>query len=205
MTTSVCSTKRTARWNCPSSNSPRNCGALTCCASRCSWTRAASSARSSRSKTSAPRYSLLIARTLRDAHGQPLRQAFVKHFTVAAPDREPPDPARWTYTPPRVRTREPLAVDLAKSMDAALAARLIHVTDRTGRAVPGTAFLTERERVWIFLPVQSWSSGAYTLVVETTIEDLAGNNIGKPFEVELNAPTPRRTEPGVVKLPFELR
>ena len=34
------------------------------------------------------RYSLLIARTLRDAHGQPLRQAFVKHFTVAAPRSE---------------------------------------------------------------------------------------------------------------------
>ena len=60
------------------------------------------------------------------------------------------------------------------------------------------------EQQWSLEPESPWAAGAYRLRIETRIEDLAGNNIGKAFEVELNAPTPRRTEPGVVKLPFEL-
>jgi len=41
--------------------------------------------------------------------------------------------------------------------------------------------------------------------VETTIEDLAGNNIGKPFEVDLFDGVSKRLERKTVKLPFELR
>ena len=71
--------------------------------------------------------------------------------------------------------------------------------------MPGTAFLTERERVWKFLPVQSWSSGAYTLVVETTIEDLAGNNVGKPFDVDTSAGDTRAVPSESVTVPFTIR
>jgi hypothetical protein len=36
-----------------------------------------------------------------------------------------------------------------------------------------------------FVPGEPWKAGPYHLVVQNTIEDLAGNNIGKPFEVDL--------------------
>ena len=82
---------------------------------------------------------------------------------------------------------------------------MIHVVDEAGRALPGQPFLTERERIWKFLPQHSWKAGHYSLVVETTIEDLAGNNIGKAFEVDLFDGVSKRLERKTVKLPFELR
>lgn len=151
------------------------------------------------------RFTLVIGRGWKDAEGNRLKDSFTKRFFVGPPDREPPDPQRWSYQAPPIRTREPLAVDMAKPMDAALAVRMIHVVDATSRAVAGQALLMERERVWKFLPQQVWKPGRYTLVVETAIEDLAGNNIGKAFEVELNEGAPRRLEQSTVRLPFELR
>jgi hypothetical protein len=43
------------------------------------------------------------------------------------------------------------------------------------------------------------------VVVQTTIEDLAGNNIGKPFEVDVVETTQARLTKDFVKLPFEIR
>ena len=151
------------------------------------------------------RFMLVIGSGWKDAHGNRLKQAFVKRFTVGPPDREPPDPRRWGYQAPPIRTREPLAVDLAKPLDAALAQRMIHVVDAAGRAVPGQAFLTERERIWKFLPQHSWKAGHYSLVVEPALEDLAGNNPGRPFEVELTANAPLPVELKPMRLPFELK
>lgn len=151
------------------------------------------------------RFTLVIGGGWKDANGNRMKHAFTKRFTVGPPDREPPDPRRWGYQAPPIRTREPLAIDLAKPMDSALALRMIHVVDESGREVPGQPFLTERERIWKFLPQHSWKAGRYTLVVETTIEDLAGNNIGKPFEVDVFDGVARRLEQKTVRLPFELK
>lgn len=151
------------------------------------------------------RYTLIIGRGWRDAAGNRLRQPFTKRFTVGAPDREPPDPQRWSYQAPPIRTREPLQVDMFEPMDSALAQRLIRVVDAAGQEVSGQPFLTERERLWKFLPQRSWKAGHYSLIVDTTIEDLAGNNIGKAFEVDLFDGVAKRLERKTITLPFELR
>lgn len=151
------------------------------------------------------RFALLISGSWKDANGSRMKQAFVKRFTVGPPDRDPPDPRRWAYQAPPIRTREPLAVDFAEPMDSALALRMIHVVDASGRPVPGQPFLAERERLWKFLPLHAWKAGRYALVVESIIEDLAGNNIGRPFEVEISGGTSPQTESVNTRLPFELR
>ncbi len=150
-------------------------------------------------------FMLIINGGWRDAGGNRMKRAFVKRFTVGPPDRDPPDPRRWGYQAPPIRTREPLAIDLGESMDSALALRMIHVVDESGHPIPGQPFLTERERIWRFLPQHSWKAGKYALVVETTIEDLAGNNIGKAFEVDVFDGVAKRLEQKTVRLPFELR
>ncbi len=151
------------------------------------------------------RFTLLISGSWKDANGSRMKQAFVKRFTVGPPDRDPPDPRRWAYQAPPIRTREPLAVDFAEPMDSALALRMLHVVDASGRPVPGQPFLAERERLWKFLPLHAWKAGRYTLVVESIIEDLAGNNIGRPFEVEMSGGTSTQAASGNTRLPYELR
>jgi hypothetical protein len=90
-------------------------------------------------------------------------------------------------------------------MDHALAQRMIHVKAASGRPVPGQAALDDGEQRWMFTPVEAWRKGTYQLAVQTTIEDLAGNNIGKPFEVDVFDGVQRRLTNSTVTVPFEIR
>jgi len=71
--------------------------------------------------------------------------------------------------------------------------------------VDGATVLEDHERQWQFVPVDPWSPGRHRLLVQTTIEDLAGNNIGKLFEVDLFDSVQPRLTNSTVALPFEVR
>jgi hypothetical protein len=150
------------------------------------------------------RYRLTFARACRDAAGRPLRAEFVKTFRIGEADRTPPDPRRWRVASPAAGTRDPLRVEFDEPMDQALALRLIGVevgAERTTR-IAGDATLTEQERGWSFVPAQPWIAGPHRLTVAPTIEDLAGNNIGKTFDVDLNAGAQRRVPGEAVTVSF---
>jgi len=151
------------------------------------------------------RYTLVIDRTWRDGTGNPLREPYQRTFRVGPPDRNPPDAAQWKIQPPKSKTRDPLTVTFSEPMDHALAARVIRVAGASGVEVDGKAALEDQERRWTFIPNRPWPRGSFTLVVQTTIEDLAGNNIGKPFEVDLFEGVQRRLTNSTVKLPFVVR
>ena len=55
------------------------------------------------------------------------------------------------------------------------------------------------------MPAQPWPRGPHALLVQKTIEDLAGNNIGKAFEVDLFEGVQRRFTNATIRLPFEVR
>ena len=153
---------------------------------------------------SGKRYTLRIDRSLRDAAGRELGAEFRKPFTVGPPDREAPDPGRWKVTSPRAATRAPLTIEFPDPMDHALAERLIRVTAE-GQVVAGEVSVGDGERRWTFAPNEPWRSGRYEIVIQPTIEDLAGNNIGKPFEVDLQSGGEGRPELPPVRLPLEIR
>jgi hypothetical protein len=148
------------------------------------------------------RYTLVIDRGMVDATGRELAQEFHKPFTVGPPDRDPPDPAKWKITAPHGASRAPVTIHFADPMDHALAERLIRVT--TGdRVVPGAVSLGDDERRWTFTPDAPWRAGRYEVVVQPTIEDLAGNNVGKPFEVDMQSGGEPDLKPA--RIPFEVR
>jgi len=90
-------------------------------------------------------------------------------------------------------------------MDHALALRMIRVIDQSGAALEGKIALEDHEGRWVFVPTRAWSRGPHRVAVQTTIEDLAGNNIGKPFEVDLFDSVQRKLSSSSVTLPFEVR
>jgi hypothetical protein len=151
------------------------------------------------------RYTLEIDAAWHDSAGLPLRENFRKSFRVGPQDREPPSLATWKIKSPNSGTRDALTVGFSEPMDQALALRVIRVVDTTGRMVEGTSALSEHEMCWTFTPQDSWAAGKHQLQVENTIEDLAGNNIGKAFEVDLFEGVQRRFTNAVVKLSFEVQ
>jgi hypothetical protein len=90
-------------------------------------------------------------------------------------------------------------------MDHALAQRLIRVAIDQGEMAEGKVSLEDQERRWTFTPDNVWRRGRYQLIIHTAVEDLAGNNIGKPFEVDLFEGVERRLSTTTVRLSFEIR
>lgn len=150
------------------------------------------------------RFRLVIDDKWKDAGGQALARPFEKRFEVGPPDRDAPDHETWKVKPPAAGSAARLVITFGEPMDNALALRMIRVVDRDGKVVVGTSALDEGEKRWTFVPQAEWRGGRYAAVVQTTIEDLAGNNIGKPFEVDLAAGARIVESRQTVRLPFDV-
>jgi hypothetical protein len=150
-------------------------------------------------------YTLVIDREWPDAKGALLKESFRKTFKVGPPDRTSIDITAWKIRAPKADARTPLTVTFSKPMDHALAQRVIRVADNSNELIDGKIVLDDHERRWTFIPNQTWRAGPHALLVEKTIEDLAGNNIGKAFEVDLFEGVQRRFTNETVRLPFEIR
>jgi hypothetical protein len=61
------------------------------------------------------------------------------------------------------------------------------------------------ESQWTFIPSQPWRAGSYQLVALSILEDVAGNQIGRAFEVDAFEEIDRRPEPETITLSFAVR
>jgi hypothetical protein len=151
------------------------------------------------------RYTFVIDRHWNDAQGNPLKESYRKTFRVGPLDEQPVDPKTWKLRSPRAGQIEPLTVDFPKTLDHAMLGRVLHVTDAQGQTIPGTVTISQEETRWQLSPQQAWRAGRYQLVVETTLEDLAGNNIARPFEVDVFRPIERQVKAETVQIPFQVQ
>ena len=90
-------------------------------------------------------------------------------------------------------------------MDSALLQRVVWVVDSSGKKVSGTIGLDREETVWRFTPTEAWQAGEYQLAADNRLEDLAGNSLGKPFEVDVLRPIEKEIKPEVLKRRFAIK
>lgn len=150
------------------------------------------------------RYTLVVGTGLEDANGNPLQTPFRKRFRALAPDDSQPDPNRWKVQAPAAGTPDPLTLTFPKPLDRALLDRLLWIADSSGKKVPGNVTVAGDETIWRFTPAAVWPAGRYQLIVDTRLEDLAGNSIARPFEVDVFRPVQREIKTDTVKVPFEI-
>jgi hypothetical protein len=134
-------------------------------------------------------YTLVIDADWRDAAGAPLAAGFERDFRTTAPDREQPDLDAWRLRPPAAGTRDALVVELGEPLDHALLGRLLTVRREPGVELAGEVVVSAAETRWSFRPVEPWIAGGHRLVVDPLLEDLAGNSLLRPFEVDLSIET----------------
>ena len=148
------------------------------------------------------RYRLVIDSAWRDASGRPLVHSFTKQFRVGPQDRRLIRTSRWRITAPSRATTDSLVVVFPEPLDRALLARLVSVHDSAGTKIDGVTVITERETRWTFRPRQPWGSGMHALHVDTELEDLAGNNLKRLFDVAPGDSAATGVAASVVRLPF---
>jgi hypothetical protein len=144
-------------------------------------------------------YTLAIDREWRDARGVPMVEGFRRSFRGAPADRTPPDPKKWRIVSPPAGSRNPLVVTFGESLNHALLERML----RAG--VAGKIVIPAGETEWRFTPDSPWPAGAHKLMVNTAIEDLAGNRPGLPFDVDVFEKVTERIATTTVALPFTIR
>jgi hypothetical protein len=130
-------------------------------------------------------YRLVIDSRWRDAQNHPLAASYAQELRVAGFDSTSPDPATWKRSSPTRDTREAFRVDFGEPLDHALALELVSVVAANGTRVAGRSRLSDDDRRWTFVPDANWTAGPFALRVDPQLEDLAGNNLTRPFDADL--------------------
>ena len=121
-----------------------------------------------------------------------------REFRVGPADERPLDITSWRVAPPAAGTRDPLVVTFPEALDHGLLLRALGVA-RDGQALAGRDRDRARtRRVGASRRGTPWRAGSYQLVAFGMLEDLAGNRIGRAFEVDQfdradRSPEPERT------------
>jgi hypothetical protein len=148
------------------------------------------------------RYTLVVDRDWRDANGLPLKENFTRQFRVGPADEQPIDYQAWRVTPPRAGTRDAVAVTFPESLDHGLLLRALGVTGGEDLFLAGEVKIEAEETRWSFTPAAAWREGAHQLVALSMLEDLAGNRIGRAFEVDRFDRVDRAEERDRTVMPF---
>jgi hypothetical protein len=150
-------------------------------------------------------YSLVIDAAWLDAEGNPLGTSFRKTFRTGPADEIQPDPKNWAITRPRAASREPLEIRFPESLDRGLIESGLTLLSPAGEEVAGHLEIDLDETRWRFTPDAPWVEGEYVLQVDNEIEDLAGNSIRRPFEVDIQRDVPVQPEARSLRLPIPIR
>ena len=158
-----------------------------------------------RSLTEGKSYTLVIDREWRDGNGLPLKDEYRRAFKVGPPDEKPLDSAAWQIQAPTAGTRTPLTVAFPEPLDRGLLLRALGVQAADGQPIGGEIVVGPGEVTWSFTPKDFWKAGPHNIVAFGMLEDLAGNRIGRAFEVDQFDRSDRSAEPEKTLIPFIIR
>lgn len=150
-------------------------------------------------------YTLVIDDSWIDATGQQIGKSYRKGFRVVAPDDMQPDTEKWRVQAPRAHTLAPLRIDFQEPLDHAMLQRALEVVDGQGRPLVGAVRVQQNEQRWLFTPDKPWKSGPHNILIDTSLEDLAGNSIARPFEVDVFEEVTTVIDRARISAPFEVR
>jgi hypothetical protein len=98
-----------------------------------------------------------------------------------------------------------LVIAFPEPLDHGLLLRALGVQSPAGRPIAGDIVVSPHEVTWSFTPKEPWQAGAHNLVAFAMLEDLAGNRIGRAFEVDRFDRTDKSAEPEKTLIPFVVK
>jgi hypothetical protein len=150
------------------------------------------------------RYKLVIDREWHDARGVILVERFEKVFRGGPSDRVPPDPSKWRITAPKSGTTDPLDIVFPKPMDYVLLQRMIGIFDTRGE-IAGKITVDRNETRCRFTPQEPWKRGSYHITADNTLEDVSGNHLDRPFDVDVFETVTKHISSITTSIPFTVQ
>ncbi len=130
-------------------------------------------------------YTLEISGTWKSAEGLAIGKSVTKQFIVGLRDDETPRPEKWTLSGVAPSTASRLRINIGEPLDHFLVPQTIRILDPRGRRVRGKVTVVNHGSGAEFLPEERWEPGNYILRTATHLEDLAGNNLVRKFDRDL--------------------
>jgi hypothetical protein len=129
-----------------------------------------------------------------DARGVPLADSYTRRWEVGIADRARPTSATWDIVGPATAEAE-LRINFPEPLDRALLQRMLVVLGPDGEAVAGKVTVPAGETAWTFMPTAGWGAGDHEVVVDPSLEDLAGNSLERLFDEPLRTEAGRPSQP----------
>ena len=134
-------------------------------------------------------YEILVRPVWQDATGDSIATTFQKKFVTIARDTLSPDINDWTIQAPKEGTLDPLIVHSQEPLDYGVWRNALFVLDKDAHKQGGAVEILDNDRTWRFTPYTKWKKGTYEIVVEPRVEDMAGNNLERLFDRDLQKPS----------------
>lgn len=133
--------------------------------------------------------------------GETALKKFSKAFSIGPALRELPNSDKWRISSPRSDTRDALTIKFDRPFDAGLLQKSIKIKTTSDHLVDGIVTTSENETVWSFKPNDNWSSKSLSIIVDSHLEDVAGNNFNDLLDHRTNTNQIKRNE---MVIPIEL-
>lgn len=149
-------------------------------------------------------YRIIVSQAWADVRGKKLAKVYKKAFVTTAKDSLSPQPSQWRLVLPASTTKQPLKIDLKESLDHGLLQEVFQIQHNTGAKVAGRWEISQFEKQCSFIPDTNWKAGSYQLLIESRLEDLAGNNLVRPFDRDISKKSVAATGK-IASLPFDIK
>lgn len=140
-------------------------------------------------------YKIVISRRWKDYSGIPIGKEYYKSMVVGSRDSNSPKINSWEIKLPIAGSENSLRIDFKEPMDAVLATETLTIYTVDNVKIEGTFSLINKEQSILFMPELPWQKGSYYVLVDATLEDLAGNNLTRLFDTDLHSKIELNQEP----------
>jgi hypothetical protein len=130
-------------------------------------------------------YQFIVSRGWKNEQGLALQKDFTWSFTAGNRDSISPDPDKWELALPNAMSKGTLTIKLGEALDHFLLVESLLIKNEAGVELKGRFEIADRDRTCHFIPAEPWIAGNYTLLIDAKLEDLAGNNINRPFDRDI--------------------
>ena len=122
-------------------------------------------------------YRLRISAAWQDVYGQALSNDTEKAFEVIPAYRKAVSINDWELIKPTPGKQDTLSMHFDRIIDHALIQSMIKLVEEDDKVIAGHWEISEREQLVQFIPDGKWKKGNYRLVIDSRLEDIAGNNL----------------------------
>lgn len=130
-------------------------------------------------------YEMVIPTIWQNTNGIPLDKVYNWKFAATKRDSLCPQIDQWSLGLPTKDTRGPLQISLHETVDYFILLESVSIIDDSGKRINGRVEITQKCSTFQFIPNANWRIGKYYLQIDSKLEDLAGNNLNRPFDRDI--------------------